>query len=135
MIIDAKDTILGRLASFTAKKLLNGEKVIIINAQEIVISGRKEDILKKYKERRDKGDIVKGPFFPRTSDRIVRRSIRGMLPWHKAKGRNAFKNLRVYSNTPKNLKGSVESLKEYHVSNLKDIKFIRIKEISKWLGA
>ena len=38
-IIDGKNAILGRLASDTAKKLLSGETVEIINAKDVIITG------------------------------------------------------------------------------------------------
>lgn len=133
MIIDATDLILGRMSTFVAKKLLKGEEVVVINAGEVVISGRREDVLSKYKQKQDVGDIVKGPFNPTTEDGIVRRTIRGMLPWDRNKGRLAFKRLRVYKNKPEDLKGNIETLKEYDVKNLKDPKYIKIKEVSKWL--
>ncbi len=51
-VIDAKDLILGRLASLVAKELLNGEEIVIVNAEECAITGSKESILQKYRERR-----------------------------------------------------------------------------------
>ncbi len=38
MIIDANNMILGRLASFAAKKALLGEKIDVINCEKAVIS-------------------------------------------------------------------------------------------------
>jgi len=35
-VIDAKDLVLGRMASAVAKRLLNGEKIIIVNAEKAV---------------------------------------------------------------------------------------------------
>jgi large subunit ribosomal protein L13 len=133
MIIDATDLILGRMSTFVAKKLLNGEEVIIINAGDAAISGKKENIFSRYKQKQDVGDIVKGPFNPTTENGIVRRTIRGMLPWDKNKGRLAYKRLRVYKDKPDDLKGTIETLKEYNVKNLRDPKYIKIKEVSKWL--
>ena len=42
MIINGEDQILGRLASIVSKKLLEGENIVIVNAEKIVISGSKE---------------------------------------------------------------------------------------------
>jgi len=82
-IIDAKGLILGRLASNVAKRLLLGETVIILNAEKVAISGKRKQIVKEAKTFLEVGHPRKGPFHPRRPDRIIRRTIRGMLPWKK----------------------------------------------------
>ncbi len=138
MVIDAKGKILGRLASFVAKQLLEGKRIAIINAEKAVISGNPQTILEKYKKRRSiegKPKPTKGPVQPRTPDRIVWKTIRGMLPMKKAKGREAIRRLRVYIGTPPELK-DCELFKlpiEYTVENLKPKK--RKKEVTVyWLA-
>jgi large subunit ribosomal protein L13 len=96
MIIDGKDAVLGRLASTTAKKLLKGEEIVIINAEKVIVTGRPNDIKQEYLKKRQIGSPQHGPFFPREPQKIVRRTIRGMLPYKTPKGRVAFKKLRVY---------------------------------------
>jgi len=44
-IIDADKLILGRMASIVAKRLLNGEMIIIVNAESTVISGSRRNII------------------------------------------------------------------------------------------
>ena len=46
-IIDATDTLLGRMSSYVAKKLLQGEEIIIVNAEKCAISGNKVTIFKE----------------------------------------------------------------------------------------
>ncbi|MEM5883109.1 MAG: 50S ribosomal protein L13, partial [Candidatus Aenigmatarchaeota archaeon] len=92
MIIDAENQILGRVASKIAKKLLEGEKIIVVNCEKAVISGNPRYTIKKYLEKIERGDPKHGPFFPKTPDGIFRRTVRGMLCWDRAKGRKAFKN-------------------------------------------
>jgi len=104
MIIDGKDSVLGRLATFAAKSALEGENVDIVNAKDIVIVGNKNDILDKYLERRRIGTMSKGPFFPRDIKGIVRRAIRGMIRNKRYHGREAFKRIRVYEAIPEELK-------------------------------
>ena len=70
LVINAENLIIGRLATYVAKKVLEGEKVIVVNSEKAVVTGKKEDILRRYKQRADRGDAIKGPFFPKTSDRI-----------------------------------------------------------------
>lgn len=134
MIIDATDTILGRLASIVAKKALQGEEVTIINAEKAVISGTKESVFMKFRFKIDVGDQIKGPFMSRMPDRLVRRTIRGMLPWHSSRGRAAFKKIHVFIGNPENLAGA-EKIKEISVASLKNLRYVYVEEISKHLGA
>ncbi len=134
MIIDATDTILGRMASVVAKKALQGEEVTIINAEKAVISGSRESVFMKYKFKSEVGDQIKGPFMSRMADRLVRRVIRGMLPWHSPRGRAAFRKVNVFIGNPENVTGA-EKLKEASAQTLKNPRYIYIEEISKYLGA
>ncbi len=135
MIIDATDTILGRLASYSAKKALSGEEIVIINAEKAIISGTRTDIFRRQKFKRDVGDSIKGPFNSRMPDRMVRRTIRGMLPRKTHRGKEAFKNIKVHIGTPKNLSGKPEKLEKHSKTTLNNPKYITINEISKWLGS
>ena len=105
-VIDASGTILGRLASYTAKQVLSGNEIVIVNAEKAVISGRKQRIINDFKRRlefRTLGSQKKAPKHPRRPDTFVRRVVRGMLPWKKARGQNAFRRLKVYISTPEDL--------------------------------
>ena len=135
MIIDAKELIVGRMATDVAKKAMLGEKIDIVNCDKAVITGRKEEILEKFKAKRERGIPLKGPYYPRTSDRIVRRIIRGMLPYKQEKGRNAFKNVMCYIGVPDKFKGQELTTNDNaNVSRLKNIRFLTIGEISRFLG-
>ncbi|MCK4550571.1 MAG: 50S ribosomal protein L13 [Candidatus Aenigmarchaeota archaeon] len=133
MIIDATDKILGRMATFTAKKALAGEDVVIINAEKAIMSGSKKDILNKFKARRDRGDSIHGPHYPRMPDKIVRRAIRGMLPTKKASGTIAYKKVKVYIGTPEGIKA--DDIKLNSKENLKDKRYMILEDICEWLGA
>ena len=104
MIIDATDLIMGRLAAHVAKLLLEGKRVSIINAESAVITGNRDHILQRYRQRRSRGHIYHGPYFPRMPDRILRRAVRGMLPYKQQRGRDAFHRLKVYIGKPEKLK-------------------------------
>jgi len=133
MVIDGKDLILGRLASFAAKRAMEGENVVIVNSEQVIISGKKKNILEKYKERTSRGDALKGPFFPRTSDRLVRRTIRGMLPYKQEKGRKAFKRVMCYVGVPeKYINENFVKVEGADASKLK-IRFISVGELTKLL--
>lgn len=132
-IIDATGANLGRLSTHVAKRLLNGEDISIVNSEKAIISGRKKAIKEKYKEKRLVGTYRKGPFFPRTADRIVRRTVRGMIPYQKPHGREAFKRLKCYIDIPDELKDKkFEKIKE---AEKQPTDYITIKELSKSLGA
>jgi len=109
-IIDGDNLILGRLGARVAKLLLTGEQVVIINAERIVISGDPKFVVQRYAKRRlmkDKADPEHSPKWPRRPDLLVKRVIRGMLPYgdKSSRGRNAFHRLRVYLGVPEDCKG------------------------------
>ncbi|MBW6451371.1 MAG: 50S ribosomal protein L13 [DPANN group archaeon] len=135
IIIDGTDTIVGRTASIIAKRLLNGEEITIINAEKMIITGSKKDIFDKCKTRRERGHPATGPFQPRDADKMVRRSVRGMLPIKKSSGQAAYKRLKVYIGQPENVKGDTEKFEELHKDKLKNKKYMTILEITEWLGA
>ncbi len=132
-IIDAEGVTLGRLSTVVAKALPRGEEIVIINSEKAVISGKKRMIKEEYKKRRELGTYRKGPFFPRMPDRIVKRSIRGMLPYQTPHGRAALKRLKCYIGIPEEFKDReievIEEAKQQHVD------FITIEELSRSLGA
>lgn len=97
IIIDAEGVAIGRFATFAAKQALLGNKVVIINCNEAVITGKQHAIMDVYKAKKAKGGFSqKGPYISRVPDRIVKRTVRGMLPWEKATGRIAFKLVTCY---------------------------------------
>jgi len=103
LLLDAKNQVLGRLASFVAKHAINGETVIVVNAEKAVISGRRSSIVEEAKlrlETRTLGTQIHAPVHQRRPDLYFRRVVRGMLPWKKAKGKAAFHRVKVYVGTP-----------------------------------
>lgn len=128
--INAKDLIAGRLATTVAKRALEGEKIDIVNSEKAIITGKKESIMQKYKEMREKGHPYKGPYFPTMPDRFLRRIIRGMLPYKQERGRKAFENIMCYIGIPKELESKkLETIKNVHISKSRAIKFITIEQI------
>lgn len=135
-IIDANGLILGRLASIVAQRLLSGEEIDVINAERAVVSGSPQTTLSKYQTLRKKGSKEKGPYFPKRSDMLVRRTVRGMLPYKKSVGRVAFGRLRVYVGTPAELSSAnAETLERAQKTRLSTIKVIEVGKISQQLGA
>ena len=133
-VIDGDGLVLGRMASIIAKRLLAGETIDIVNAEKIVVSGKKQMIIKKEKEFLNVGGFSKGPTHYRQPHRIVRRTIRGMLPYRKAHGRDAFGRLKVYIGVPDELGGvNLEKMEKYHSSKL-NRRFVTIGEIAENIG-
>ena len=134
IIIDAKGLILGRLASVVAKRLLQGESVIVLNAEKAAISGKRLQIVKAAKTFLEVGHPRKGPFHQRRPDRIVRRTIRGMLPRRKPKGMQAFKRLKVYLGAPLEFKDKkIQTILEASADKLKS-PYITVGELAKEIG-
>ena len=132
-IIDANGATLGRLSTNAAKRLLNGEEITIVNAEKAIISGKKPAIKNRYKKKREVGTYRKGPFFPRTPERIVKRTVRGMIPYQTPHGRAAFKRLKCYVGIPKEFEGKkTETIPE---AEKQPVDYITIEEVSKSLGA
>ena len=107
MIIDGANMIAGRLCSHVAKLLLQGNRVSIVNSENVMISGSRESIIGEYREFLEIASINNpkfGPFHPRRPDTIMTKMVRGMLPKTKPSGRAAFSRLRVYLGVPNELK-------------------------------
>jgi large subunit ribosomal protein L13 len=133
LVVDARDCILGRVASQVAERALAGERVAVVNAERAVITGSEEDVMSVYRKRAEVGSD-RGPYYPRRPDRIFKRSIRGMLPYKKPRGREAFENVRCYVGNPYDDE-DVEVLEGTSLDRLSNIKFLTLGEVSEQLGA
>ena len=134
-VIDANGLILGRMASIIAKRLLEGERIDIVNAENAIISGKRLKLIKDRKEFLEVGGRNrKGPIHYRKPNAIIRRSIRGMLPYRKTRGRDAFSRLKVYIGIPEELETyQQESIPDAHVTKLKG-RYLTVGEIAKNIG-
>ena len=114
VLIDAENLVVGRLATIVATRLRGkhkptftphvdmGDNVVVINAEKVVLTGRKLDQKKYYwhtgyiggiKERVAR-KVIEGKF----PERVVEKAVERMLP-RGPLGRQQLKNLRVYSGT------------------------------------
>ena len=135
MNVNGEDLILGRVASFVAKKALLGEKVNILNCEKIIITGSKKDVFGKYKNLSDKGQVNQGPYLSRTADRFVRRAVKRMLPYKKARGKEAFKRIMCHIGVPEKFSSQkLEKVGDASVSKLPNVKYVYLKDIAKHLG-
>jgi large subunit ribosomal protein L13 len=132
VVVDARNCILGRVASEVAQRALAGERVAVVNAEDAVITGTEEDVMSTYRKRADVGSD-RGPYYPKRPDRLFKRAIRGMVPYKKPRGREAFENVRVYVGNPFDDDGEV--LEDTSLNRLSNIKFLSLGEVSEKLGA
>ncbi|MEC7885995.1 MAG: 50S ribosomal protein L13 [Pseudomonadota bacterium] len=109
-LIDATDKVLGRLSTEVANLLRGknkpyytphvdtGDHVVIINAEKIKVTGNKSQDKIYYKHTGYIGNLKSISFEKlqeKSPERIIEKSIKGMLPKNKL-GRQMFKKLHVY---------------------------------------
>ena len=113
LLIDAKDQVLGRLASRVAMILRGkhkpaftqyidtGDLVVVINAKQIAITGRKRtqktyDRYSGYPSGRRVRTMEQ--VLDRHPDRVIRKAVKGMMP-DGPLGRRMLKKLKIYPGT------------------------------------
>ncbi len=131
LVFDATNAVLGRLTSTAAKKALVGNKVIIINCNQVLITGRRRMIIEEYKKTVERGGhSLKGPFFiKRDPARFVKRTVRGMLNYKQARGLQAFKNIMCYNTVP----AEYATAKHTSLASSTQAKTITLSELTKEL--
>lgn len=110
-VVDAEGQVLGRLATAIAARLRGkhnpaftphvdtGDAVVVINADKIVLTGRK---LQKKVYYRHSGyigglkEITAEKLLEKHPEELIRHAVKGMLPKNKL-GRKLFKKLKVYT--------------------------------------
>ncbi|MGE5507558.1 MAG: 50S ribosomal protein L13 [Chitinophagales bacterium] len=110
-VVDAKDKSLGRLAAQVASILRGknkpeftpnvdtGDHVIIVNASQVKLTGRKATDQMIYRHSMYPGGlkaISMGELRAKQPEKLIERAVRGMLP-HNRLGREMFKKLKVYA--------------------------------------
>lgn len=109
-LVDAKDKTLGRLASKIAlilsgknkpiytPHLDTGDFVVVINAKNIKVTGKKREGKIYYRHSGYPGGLKKKPFerlIEEKPEQIITTAVKGMLPKNKL-GRRMLKKLKVY---------------------------------------
>jgi large subunit ribosomal protein L13 len=108
LYIDATGHIAGRLCSRVASEILRGKRVVVLNAEMAVLSGKREAIIEAWKQRLELGSKVNpiyGPLHPRRPDNIMWKMVRGMVPKTKTKGTLGLKRVRFYMGVPAKYSG------------------------------
>ena len=105
-VIDATGASAGRLGTYVAKRLLQGEEVHIVNSEKATISGSLDAVMERYNFKRDIGTLRKGPYYPRVPHLMMKRTVRGMLNYQElSTHRAAYKRLKCHIGTPEELEG------------------------------
>merc|ERR1739845_166895 len=93
----------GRLAAFVSKTLLEGQRVKILRAEQIVMAGpfyRQRYIYQIKIRRRCNVNPKRGPFHFRAPSKMFYKCVRGMLPIRTKRGREALMRLTCYEGIP-----------------------------------
>lgn len=111
LVVDAEDVVLGRLASQVAARLRGkhnplytphvdcGDFVVVINADKIKLTGRKEEQKMYYHHSGYMGglkSINANKLRQKRPEDLVRSAVKGMLPKNRL-GRKLYKKLKVYA--------------------------------------
>ncbi len=111
IVVDAKDAVLGRFASNIAARLRGkhnplftphvdaGDWVVVVNADKIVLTGRKWQKKLYYRHSGYIGGlkmITAQKLMEKRPEDLIRCAVKGMLPKNRL-GRKLFKKLKVYA--------------------------------------
>ena len=136
-IFDAEQMVVGRLGSKVAKAALLGDKVVIVNAEKAIITGDRRTVIDAWKDKfniRTSYNPRKGPFHQRRPDKMVRKIIRGMLPYPKPRGREALKRIHVHIGVPEEYADKEKIVLEGSRYRSLRRKYITVGDLSHELG-
>lgn len=103
VVVDGKGHLMGRLASYVAKTLLSGTRIVVVRAELINISGslfRNKTKFHEFLKKRRNTNPRTGFVHYRSPSRIFWRVVRGMLPRFTARGAAALGKLKVFEGVP-----------------------------------
>ena len=102
-IIDGRAHMMGRLASTIAKEMLQGNKVVVVRCEQIVISGsmtRNKVKMAQFFKKRTNTNPKRGPFHHRSPAKHFYRVVRGMIPHKTRRGECAMSRIKVFEGCP-----------------------------------
>jgi large subunit ribosomal protein L13Ae len=103
IVVDAKGHLVGRLASYIAKQLEQGQRIVIVRCEKVLISGhhfRNKLKVMDFLRKRTSTNPKKGPIHQKAPSRFVWRIIRGMIPHKTPKGAAAIGRLKCFDGVP-----------------------------------
>jgi large subunit ribosomal protein L13 len=133
-VINAEGHILGRLSTNVAKRLLQGEMIVIVNAEKAIITGDRYMVFANYSQKHNRGRQINGPFFPKRADMIMKRTVRGMIPFKNPHGKEVYRNLTVYVGVPKE-HANAQFEKIEAATNLWTSRYVTLGEVAEHLGS
>jgi len=137
IVVDASNCIAGRVCSHVSKLLLQGNRVVLVNAEKSMLSGNRYKTIELYKEYLEINSVtnpIHGPFHPRRPDTILTKMVRGMIPKQKSSGVEAFKRLRVYIGVPEQFKTvKLESFEDTKITKPSSY-YISMGDVAKQIG-
>jgi len=136
-IFDAENIVVGRLGAKAAKAALLGDKVVIVNIEKAIITGNRRTVIDAWKAKtniRTSYNPRKGPFHQRRPDKMVRKMIRGMLPWPRPRGRDALKRIHVFMGVPDEYADKEKIVLEDSKYRSLTRKYITVGDLSHELG-
>lgn len=105
IVIDGTGHVAGILASKIAKSLLEGKKVAVIRAENIVFLGPLSDRIQAYKEYKNKRCVVnpsRGAFhYKEPSMYFKTKLVRGMIARKTKRGGKALANFKCFEGIPR----------------------------------
>lgn len=139
LVINGEGAILGRLASYVARLLSDGKRVVVVNAEKVAVSGDPASVKQHYKRLilsvRSHYSEKWRPKRARAPQRLVRKAVKGMLP-KGPRGPDALRRLRVFAGVPKEYQGRRQTPlpDNMTVKKLTRTKYVTLGEIARELG-
>ncbi len=138
IIVNGEGHILGRLSSIIAKKLLEGNEIVVVNVEKVIVSGEKRMVVDSYKKILGVKVHLSHkwrPKRPRSPIRLFKASVKGMLPKNNKRGREALSRLKVYVGVPDEFKDAeMVVFKDAYKDRLKTNKYVELSVIAKEMG-
>ncbi|MCE4614915.1 MAG: 50S ribosomal protein L13 [Desulfurococcales archaeon] len=138
IVINGEGHILGRLSSIIAKKLLEGDEVIVVNVEKIVVSGEKRMVVNSYKKILGIRVHLSHKWRPKRTKspiRLFKASVKGMLPKNNKKGREALSRLKAFIGVPDEYKDAEMIIyRNAYKDRLKTNKYVELSVIAKEMG-
>lgn len=106
IVVNAQGHVAGKLATFVAKNILEGQKVIVINTEYLVLTGPIERSVGKFTRYLNKRRLTKpenGQKHHRSPSMFFRRIVRRMVPKRIVRGQKALTLLSTYESCPDDL--------------------------------
>jgi len=132
-VVNAEGKVLGRLASEIAQ-IAEEEEVAVVNSEHAVISGDEQEIKEEYQTKYERGRRDTGPYYPKRADKILKRTVRNMLPYKESDGREQFSNVKTYLGLPERMEDQLEESQAKTGDSLKHRNYVKLGEVSNFIG-